>query len=250
MSLAILRGEMKSNFTDFTAQWTKELDAVSNQQAAHFPLFEDSYIRIASIQAWRTSVVEQAMDDDCAAFFFEAQNDLLISHCLATCGSYRQALKALRSFIENVLCSLYYMDHPVELQKWLQGKSKIGFSDLYTYFSGHPLIDEKSLNRSGMPEIAKEYATLSKAVHASAKQFRMTTDLSDTKLWVADAVAIAKWGSNERNTVLAINMLLLQLFFTELTGAKNRPLRDMLGLVVPKKSHADIETRLAVTLPK
>ena len=36
--------------------------------------------------------------DDSLAFFFEAQNDLLVSHCLAREGSFRQALKALPSF--------------------------------------------------------------------------------------------------------------------------------------------------------
>src|SRR5688572_7249996 len=99
MSLAVLRGELKSNFKEFRSQWRSELRGVAKKHQADAKLFADSYVRIASIQAWRTAVIVEHMDEDAQAFFFEAQNDLLISHCLANCGSFRQALKSLRSFV-------------------------------------------------------------------------------------------------------------------------------------------------------
>lgn len=246
MSTALLRAELKSNFDDFTDQWGKDLAAVAKKQQKK--VFEESYVRIASIQAWRSSVVEEHMDDDCAAFFFEAQNDLLTSHCLATCGSFRQALKALRGCIENFFNALYYMDHPVELQKWLTGKHRTQFSELHNYFTSHPKVAGRDL--TGLPVIDAQYGILSKAVHASAKAFRMTTDLVDPKLWVDDPIAAKKWAGNEQKLVLAMNLLLLHIFVDELTGAKNLPLRTAVSLVVPKKNHGTIKSSLKITLPK
>jgi hypothetical protein len=248
MSLALLHGELKANFEDFTKQWQEELEAVAKKHAAHDKIFEASYVRVALVQSWRT-VVEGRMDDDCAAFFFEAQNDLLVSHCLARCGSFRQALKALRGCIENVLNALYYMDHPIEMKKWLVGEHRLGFTDLYTYFVGHPAVEQAALEKSGLPDINNQYAILSRAVHASAKQFRMTTDLTDTKLWVNDPIAVNKWASNERIVVNALSLLLLSLFANELEGAKNLQLRSMLSLTIPGKNHAGIKKRFGVTLP-
>lgn len=249
MPLAVLKGELKTNYREFNSQWQKELKEVAKGHKSERTIFETSYTRIASIQAWRTTVVVERMDEDSAAFFFEAQNDLLISHCLANCGSFRQALKSLRSAIENVFAALYYMDHPVELQKWLQGKYRIAFSDLHNYFSGHPRLAAANPNATGLPVLHAEYATLSKAVHASAKHFRMTTDLTDTKLWVRDVPAVRQWSTRERQVILAFNTLLLHMFSDSLLGTKHRPLRQILALVVPPGRHADIRTRLKVNIP-
>ena len=60
-------------------------------------------------------VLEPRMTADSLAFFLEAQNDALVSHVFGNLGSWRSALKALRSCIENVAFCLYYKDHPVEL---------------------------------------------------------------------------------------------------------------------------------------
>ncbi len=249
MSLSVLRGELKSNFKDFNSQWKKELREVASKHSSERKVFQDSYTRVASIQAWRTKVVAERMDDDSAAFFFEAQNDLLISHCLANCGSFRQALKSLRSCIENVFSALYYMDHPVELHRWLQGKYKIGFTELHNYLASHPRLHGAGANVTGLPILQSEYATLSKAVHASAKHFRITTDLTDTKLWVKDVPSIRQWSTRERQVITALNSLLLHMFANNLHGAKHRPLREMLALVIPTARRAEIRRRLSVNIP-
>jgi hypothetical protein len=141
------------------------------------------------------------------------------------------------------------MDHKVELQKWLQGKQRMQFTELVAYFLGHPKLGGQSQSKCGLAELVGQYGSLSKAVHASAKQFRMTTDLLSPKLWVKDPIALAKWSTNERVTVLGINALLLHLFNEQLSGARNLPLRAVLGLVIPKTRHADIKKRLGVSIP-
>ena len=48
MSLALLRDELKNNFTDFTKQWTKELREVSKEHKKLSHVFGESYLRIAT----------------------------------------------------------------------------------------------------------------------------------------------------------------------------------------------------------
>jgi hypothetical protein len=248
MSSVDLLTELKANFNGFETQWPNDLTKVINALNSERLQFETSYIRISSIQAWRTSVIAEFMDEDCASFFFEAQNDLLVSHCLARCGSFRQALKALRSSIENIFFSLFYMSHSVELIKWTQGKHKAGFTELFNYFESHPTIEPFGLEKTGLTTLKSEYSTLSKAVHASAKQFRMTSDLIDTKLWVNDATSVSKWSSREGKVIVAINLLLLHLFSEFLKGARHPGLRKTIGLTIPKAKHSIIKNDLGVNL--
>jgi hypothetical protein len=248
MSTAALKAELHSNFDEFSLQWRADLNDVANLLSTQKTIFQESYIRIASIQSWRVLVVQDQMDEDSEAFFFEAQNDLLVSHCLAQCGSFRQALKSLRSCIENVFFALFYMDHPIELTQWLQGKHRLTFSAGLTYFQNHPLLSAWGHSNTGLNLLSKEYSTLSKAVHASALQFRMTSDLVDSKLWVADKVAVGQWASREKAVIGSINLLLLHIFTKQLQGAKLRSLREGIGLVIAKTKHLDIKKRLKVTL--
>jgi hypothetical protein len=248
MPTSPLTGELRANFREFDKQWLKELIRVTKGSNPDRPTFESSYSRIASIQAWRTTVISEVMDADSAAFFFEAQNDLLVSHCLARCGSFRQALKSLRSSIENICYALYYKDHPVELLNWEKGKHRLGFRELHHYFTEHPLLSSVSTNLNGLGVLSGEYATLSKAVHASAKRFRMTTDLVDTKLWIQDKSAIGQWNTRERAVIVALNQLLLHMLSDHLQGAKHRALRETAGLLFSKPQKIDIKKRLGVLL--
>jgi hypothetical protein len=131
---SLLRAEIEENFTAFEAQWPKEQVAATTAIASARSKFIASFVRISSIQAWRVTLLRDVLDEDSEAFFFEAQNDLLVSHCLARSGSFRQALKALRSAIDNVLFTLYYKDHPVELRKWELSQHKLSFTELHNYF--------------------------------------------------------------------------------------------------------------------
>ena len=180
--------------------------------------------------------------------FFEAQNDLLMSHCLASCGSFRQALKSLRAAIENVLFFLYYKDHPIELEKWGHGRHRITHSELQSYFESHPKILGKSIALQYLASLKEEYATLSKAVHGSAKTFRMTRNLSDIQLWSTDKKYVSMWATREKSTIVALNFLLVYIFSDLLKGASGRPLRQVLGLTIPKHKHRALKSEVGVNL--
>jgi hypothetical protein len=245
---ADIRAEIKANFAKFEDAWPKELNAAKAAIVPARAQFEHSFLRISSIQAWRTGVVNSAVSADAAAFFFEAQNDLLTSHCLASCGSFRQALKALRSALENIYFSMYYKDHPVEFAKWEQGSHKLGFKELSTYLEGHPDLAGVPAPLTGLPVLQNEYSTLSKAVHGSAKQFRMTNNLEDIRLWAGDTIAVSQWATRERLLIQSLNLLLLSLFREHLAGAKLLGLRQVVGAVIPKNRHPEIKTALGITL--
>lgn len=243
-----LRDEVTSNFAAFEMQWPNDLSAAKADLSPSIEKFEQSYIRISSIQAWRVSVILGGVCEGAEAFFFEAQNDFLTSHCLARCGSFRQALKALRSGIENLYFSLFYMDHSVELIKWEQGRHKLGFTELCAYFESHPNIVGYPAAVACIDVIKAEYSTLSKAVHGSAKMFRMTQNLTEIRLWGNDLAAVGKWATREKSVITHFNILLLHLFCSSVQGTQNRNLREAVGLVVPKSHWATLKGSIKVTL--
>lgn len=243
-----LSDEISENFNLFETQWPIELTAAQTALSVSTADFKKSFTRISSIQAWRVHVIIPALNPDAEAFFFEAQNDLLTSHCLARCGSFRQALKALRSASENILYALYYKDHPVEFEKWEMGQHKLGFSEMLSYFESHPKMSGISIELTGLDILRTEYSTLSKAVHGSAKSFRMTQNLNDIRLWDDDVASVGKWATRERILIQALNFLLLVLLREHLAGAANRNLRETIGLIVPKAKFSTIKTCLGITL--
>ena len=243
-----LEDELRSNFNQFNQSWRAEANATLTALDIKNDIFSESYSRIASIQAWRTSIIESTIDADSAAFFFEAQNDLLVSHCLAHLGSFRQALKSLRSAIENVLFTIYYKDHPIELLRWKDGEHKLGFTELISYVTSHPLMKGVSEENNGVAKIKDEYSTLSKAVHASAKRFRMTHESVENRLWINDTIELSCWATREVAVIRALNLLLLHCFSSKLKGAAHPNLRQIVGLVVPKKRHSQIRSNLQINL--
>lgn len=244
----MLRAEIEENFNTFEAQWPKEQVAATTAIAPARNKFVASFVRISSIQAWRVTLLRDMLDEDSEAFFFEAQNDLLVSHCLARSGSFRQALKALRSAIDNVLFALYYKDHPVELKKWELGQHKLNFTEMHNYFIGHPALSGVSGSESGLDVLKTEFGTLSKAVHGSAKQFRMTDKLDEICLWDTDVASVGMWETREKAVILAMNYLLAHMFREQLTGAQRMGLRQAMGLVVPKTRYAYFKATLKITV--
>lgn len=49
--------------------------------------------------------------------------------------------------------------------------------------------------------------------------------------------------------ITSVNVLLCHLFADRLQGAGNRNLREIIGLVVPKRQHKDLKDSLKITLP-
>lgn len=243
-----VKDELRVNFEAFDKAWRKEANETIISLDSKTEIFSESYGRIACFQAWRTSVIEQTIDSDSAAFFFEAQNDLLVSHCLAHLGSFRQALKSLRSCIENVLFTIYYKDHSVEMLKWSTGDHKLGFAELIGYVTSHPKLNGVSENNNGIAQLKNEYSTLSRAVHASAKRFRMTTDLAENRLWVSDEIAVSSWATRETAVIRGLNYLLIYLFSDHLQGAAHQNLRQVVALIIPKNRQTQLKNDLEINL--
>jgi hypothetical protein len=244
--MSLLLKETEANFDAFDADWRKHMADVSAELAKQRPKYLESYRRIVSLQAWR-SFLEGRVSDASLSFFLEAQNDALTSHVFADLGSWRSALKALRSCIENVMFSLYYKDHPIEFTLWEAGHHKPPISDFVSYLERHPQrIKEPDVDP--IPHIQAEYATLSKAVHASAKNFRMTKDIKTTLLWSSALPSFGQWQDREAAVLLNLNLLLLVHFRTALSGAAGTALREAVSLAIAPNKYPSVKTHLGIVL--
>jgi len=245
-----LLSEIRSNYDGFLRDWQDSL----SKRLADLPTngitrFEKSYIRLTSLQAWRTTVIEPNLSAGSVGFFVEAQNDALVSHIHASLGSWRLSLKSLRSCIENVLLCLYYKDHPVEFSLWEQGKFRIPY-EAFRYFQNHPCINGMPNDLKGLALIDQEYEKLSKAVHSSAVEFRMTEDGKALSLWKTDRVHENIWETHEKKMLQGLNLLMLALFREYLQGASIATLRESLGFVIPARKDANIKKILNVRIKR
>jgi len=243
-----LKAEIQANFErSFDSTKSSIINALRDLDA-HKDKFASSYSRLVSLQAWRSELLHTVMGADSEAFFQEAHNDALMSHALARQGAWRVALMSLRSLIENTIFGLYYIDHPVELQQWHVGEHKLGFSETTTYLQRHPKLKNLPASVTGIDSLKAEYATLSKAVHGSAKSFRMTRDGTVIGLNINSAADLGAWISREAAAITSINLLLISFFSEHIKGAALPNLRKSISLSVPQSKHAAIKTSLHVTL--
>jgi len=242
-----LKDEIKVRFEKFTSTWQPELQAVINQLAGSEPAFFESYLRIVSLNVWRTDLLSQIISPGSLAFFLEGQNDALVSHVFARMGAWRSALKSLRGLLENVVFGLYFKDHPVELMLWNQGKFKPGFSSTIGYLKGHPALGGISPAITGLDVFVREYATLSKAVHGSVP-FQMTAGTGSTSLSTSSVQSLGKWRTHEKQALLASNLVLLTVFRDELQGAKQPQLRKAISFAVPNATHPAVKAELGIVL--
>ena len=244
-----LKREIEANFDKFSEDWKqKMLEAMADLDKSQ-DIYLKSYARLTSLQTWRNHL-DSRISSGSLAFFLEAQNDALVSHVLARLGSWRSALKSLRSCIENTLFCLFYMDHPIELQQWHLGAHRLGFTETITYFERHPQVITVNLQLTGIPRLKEEYSTLSKAVHGSAKSFRMTVDVQSTLLWSQVVSHLGAWATREQRTVASLNLLLLTLFRDQLHGTSFLDLRRTVSLAVPTQKYPQIRAELGISLPR
>jgi len=240
--------EIEANFRRFCSTWRADIQSVTSSLDSAESVFRTSYFRLVSIQAWRSELLEHVLPADALAFFVEAQNDAVVSHLLAHLGCWRPALQALRSLIENAMRAVCYMDHPVELRLWHTHKHTLGFAELVKYLLSHPDVSHAGLVKHAVADIKKEYQTLSLAVHASAKSFRMTSDQDTTVLFCDDSVPLRRWSTHEKHVLSGLNLLLISLFSKELQGAKLRNLRKAVSFAVPTSKHPHVLRQLKVRL--
>jgi hypothetical protein len=248
--VSLTKAEIAANFDAFTMSWKADLPNAIAALDGHRDEFLKSYGRIASMNAWRSNVLEGRISKPSLEFFAEALNDGLVSHVFAHFGSWRSALMSLRSCIENTYYCLFYKDHPVELRLWQSGRHRPGFSEIHAYLEHHPDISSLGCTPvTGLALIKDEYGTLSRAVHASAKSFRMSPNVHDVALWKPDVVSLGQWRTREQHTLGGLNLLLISIFHDELSGAQQQGLRKALAIVVPASMHTRVKRELKVTIP-
>jgi len=195
--------EIENNRKAFFTDWTAQAE-VNWKKLGGKDQFKQSYRRLCCFNAVQHTFIVPNFSSGSAAFFLEAQNDALVSHVNANLGSWRTALQSLRSCIENVLSSIYFSQHPVELELWSQGEFRTSFQDLYKYLVRHPSLAKIDLATSGLSDLKVEYEVLSKAVHASALDFRMTDGASKILLWSDEEAKLGAWSTREKKVIEAI----------------------------------------------
>lgn len=206
----------------------------------------DSYGMIATVNAMKIELLKDAVHEEAFRFFSEAHNDLLISHMNASFGSWRPALQALRSFMENHLAAVYYSDHPVELRLWTDGKFSISPRELREYVCSHPSVCKVAPDVNVKGLLDGEYATLSKAVHASNDLFRMTGADGAISIMDADKAELGKWHTRQKAVIDACMLVVCVVYCSHLEGAKLPRLRESLGRVLKKASKAVLKKNFSV----
>lgn len=247
--MSALKAEIEANFEAFSTSWKTELPKSISALDSYRDDFGKSYARIASLNAWRTNVLESRISEGSLEFFAESINDAVVSHVFARFGSWRSALMSLRSCIENTFYCLYYKDHPIELRLWETGKHRPGFSEIHTYLEHHPDIALfGNIPVTGLASIKDEYATLSRAVHASAKNFRMSPNVHQTALWKPEAASLGQWRTREQHTLSGLNLLLITVFREFLQGTQQSALRKSLSFVIPASLQPKVKSELKVSI--
>jgi hypothetical protein len=224
------------------------MDRVFVSLQAHENRHLGNYRRLVSLQAWRSELLEPTITDDALGFFLEAQNDGLVSLVLTQLGSCRAALQSLRSCMENVLFTLYYMDHPVEFALWNLGRHRLAFNQLEAYFTGHPSLDGIPQDIHGLRALSDEYSVLSRAVHGTAVSFRMSASDTGTQLWCDDVPRLGMYETRQKRTISTLNQLLLCVFREQLQGAVRVNLRKAISLAIPASRHSAIKASTGVSL--
>lgn len=240
--------QLKANYLAFSK-------AVSDSIVANIATFKgdekltESYARVAAINALKFDVVEPHFPKGAAHFFFEAHNDALLSHVNASFGSWRPALQALRSFMESTMAAIYYLDHPVEFEKWRNGDFQISPKDMRAYIAEHPKLAKLAKELDLKAALDKEYGTLSKAVHGSSSLFRMTTADGKTNIANPNAADLGKWSTRERSAVDICITALVGVLSHHLDGAKMQNLRAALRYAIQPSSRAALKKHVDVSIP-
>lgn len=235
------------NAEEFSGQFPEEIAQSSAIELQNTEGFRNAYKRVVSLQAWRTRVFDFITTNDIKGLFLEAQNDALLSVVLAHMAMWRPALQSLRSCIENVLNTCYYVDHPIEFRLWIEGRHRNEFSELLKYFSRHPISFSQNGFPDVLPHLRGEYSTLSKAVHASSRSFHMTRG-GTIAITNVDETHYNQWASRHVATLQWLNFVLVILYSHLLTGSQNGGLRESISLAIPHRFHDAIASNLDVHL--
>lgn len=241
--------EVRGNFEIFKSKWTSELGSVQQSMTQYNALYLISYKRLTSLNSWRELIIKQKVSEGAYSFFCEAQNDAVTSHVFAQLGSWRASHKCLRSCIENILFCEFYKDHQVELKLWETGQHRTGFSELISYFRRHPNLEGLSDRVHGLERLQTEYSVLSRAVHGTGVNFRMTSPGGKTLLWSPDKAKLGVWATREKGVILGINLLLMAIYKEYIQGASLPGLRKAISYSISlQELRNDVKSEISVNL--
>jgi len=240
-----LSDEIDTNAEAFRKKWLVDVTENAANLAGNLKFLE-SYRRVTALQALRTSLIQPLYSNDVNAFFVEAQNDALTSHVLASFGAWRSSLNALRSCIEDIFGALYFKDHPVELELWKLGKFRLGFSSTVKYFEDHPSLLGIDGALTRLAVVKEEYATLSKAVHGSAKSFRMTENIAGILLWSTEVSKLGAWDTRHKKVLESLSLLTICMHSERLKGAAHAQLRAVLGFAIGNSRRIQLRDQLHI----
>ncbi len=111
---------------------------------------------------------KQIIGDPKFRLFIQTGVDIDASRALALRSYYRQAIMILRSWLEVYLLNIYFIDHPVELDWWLNSiewKDRPDFGKLVDYVYKLPQFRGKTFPGKYRNQLNTLYGKLSKAIH-------------------------------------------------------------------------------------
>lgn len=233
----------------FAKNWQKSVsDNHAKVNATNGKIWTDGYKRLSVVEALKCYLISPNLKVGPAQFFQEAQSDAITSQLLASTGMWRSSLVMLRSFLENVVRTAYYMDHPIEYRLRETGNHNIPLAKVLSYLTTHPEIIDMPESINGIGLLRQEYQNLSKAVHSSSQEYRMNEGADAATLWKVDPINLSKWAKHHRQVIQCTSLILICLFREKLTGMANRPLRQSLRYAVPVSKDTQIKAKLKIKI--
>ncbi|WP_417819050.1 hypothetical protein [Tritonibacter scottomollicae] len=224
-----------ANFESFTENLPREISAklslFSGDEKLAF-----SYARLSAFNSFKRDLVDKIFSEKSGRFLHEAHSDLLVSHVNASMGAWRAALQALRSFLENSMSAIFYNDHPVELIQWENGCFRVSAKELRNYCGNHPYFTDIKTHFNIQASLDEEYATLSKAVHASNELFRMTDTSGRITIATPNVADLGKWGARQSRSFDVVALMLVTYLRDNMDGAKCLGLKGTLSQVMGSRA--------------
>lgn len=158
--------------------------------------------------------------------FVETSVDIQASASLALAGYYRQSILILRSWLEIIFRNVYFVDHPVELELWLdQRENAPGFHELVKYLFKLPQFRDGALPETYKSEFENLYRSLSKAVHGVGIEYERGL------AWTYDEGFFNQWFQYLEEVFTATSLVLLLKFRDRLARRGNfrEEIKDSLG---------------------
>lgn len=241
-----IQAAIVESYRKFSDRLPADLEVALNSTRGAGSL-ERSYARLAALNAIKRDLISHSFLPGAKRFIDEAHNDLLVSHVCASMGSWRAALQSLRSFIENVMSGFYYNDHRVELDLRSSG-ARISPRELREYFSTHPDIKLAADAYDLKNCLDREYAELSKAVHASNNLFRMSDENGTIFAVAPDVAELGKWAKREHEIFAIAILIIFPYFKDKLKGAALGNLRSALQPLVSDKIKGILLEKYAIVV--